>query len=93
MRAYIRAGLILLVVGFLVLRIIRPGVNAYQFQKLVQSEVEEAWDGSEAPRPGLPALVLHSKQRGSGGTADAADSKSAALRGMRVQIPPSAPST
>ena len=29
--------------------------------------------------------------RGSGGTADAADSKSAALRGVRVQIPPSAP--
>jgi len=42
MRAYIRAGLILVVVAFLVVRIVRPCLNAYQFQKLVQSEVEEA---------------------------------------------------
>lgn len=42
MRAYIRSGVILLALGFLVMRVSQPFMDAYQFQKLVQKEVEDA---------------------------------------------------
>lgn len=59
MRAYIRSGLILLVLGFLVMRTVRPFMDAYQFQKLVQKEVEDA-----SQRAGAGELQLRILQHG-----------------------------
>ncbi len=51
MGAHIRAGLILLMLGFVMVWVAHTYMDSYQFQKLVQRELEEA-----GPRPEVRRL-------------------------------------
>ncbi len=54
MGSHIRSGLVLLVLGFLLVRISQPYLTSYKFEELIVEEVE-------TPRPGAHSFEIHDR--------------------------------